>query len=441
MSRGNCKVCDSPNAANFHFGAHSCKACAAFFRRTVKTGQIYSCAGDNSCEINHALRQNCRQCRLAKCQEAGMQEDLVQGQKAGISENGTMKRNSPMEEQPSTSSYYDHPTPPEPSGSQWDNHYPHPPIKSMRHEQEDLMEMEEFQQFIQIPTHTSSSILILPITPIDNLEDEERLYELASLYMEQLVNLNMRRRLTYAKVTLAAMFDGPCVCPFEISDLRSFDHRSYRYKNRNDYTMILDYVNRFPEFHLLNKSEKTVIFQTTAAVDALADPAYYSQVMYPNDSVFVTREGKFIRMDPLPSTDLDLVSGDYSPEDISMYKSMVLMIRRQWKNVNLPLKKLKMSLSEFSLFKALTIWHYNYYKLQDTGRKISARQRDDIFRTLLLICKDEGHDDPLLRVSEIVLAVGIVMTEVHELVTSLFEIIVFDDVDDPILKDMLKFQY
>ena len=95
------------------------QACAAFFRRTVKTGQIYTCAGDNSCEINHALRQNCRQCRLAKCQEAGMKEDcelffcrvllklhwmfsVVQGQKVGISENGTTKRSSPMEEQPST---------------------------------------------------------------------------------------------------------------------------------------------------------------------------------------------------------------------------------------------------------------------------------------------------------------------------------------------------
>ncbi|EGT41750.1 CBN-NHR-256 protein [Caenorhabditis brenneri] len=438
MSRGNCKVCDSPNATNFHFGAHSCKACAAFFRRTVKTGQTYICAGDDSCEINHAFRQNCRQCRLAKCQRAGMKDELVQGFKPLERTTVIKRQRSPMDDQPTTSSYYDHPPVPHPPASESNWHH-QPPAKSMK---DDIMGIEEFQEFIQIPTHMSSSVLVVPVSPpLNELEEEERLYGLASLYMEQLVNLNMRRRLTYAKVTLAAMFDGPCVCPFDQSDLHPFDHRSYRYKNRNDYTMILDYVNRFPEFHLLNKSEKTVIFQTTAAVDALADPAYYSQVIYPDEAVFVTREAKCMRMDPLPCTDLDISSGDFTSEDITMYKSLVLMIRRQWKNVNVPLRKLKMSLSEFSLFKALTIWHYNYYKLQDTGRQISARQRDDIFRTLLLICKDEGHEDPLLRVSEIVLAVGIVMTEVHELVTSLFEIIVFDDVDDPILKDMLKFQY
>lgn len=432
MSSGkNCRICDSPNATNLHFGAHACKACAAFFRRTVKGNLEYDCPGDNSCEIYHALRQNCRKCRLRKCLKAGMKEDMVQGYNVSA---GNGKRRSPMmedEQQPSTSVYYDHP--PVPSQSYWNSDSP--PIKYSRESPNELMEHDELQEYIQIPNET------LLYVPIDPIQEDERLYELASLYMEKFVSLNMRRRLTYANVTLTAMFDVPCVCPFEKTDLHPFDHRSYRYKNRNDYTMILDYVNQFPDFHLLNKTEKTVLFQTAAAVDALADPAYYSQVIFPDEAVFVTREAKAIKMEPLPSTELDRSTGDFSSEDVTMYKSMVLMIRRQWKNVNVPLRKLKMSISEFSLFKALTIWHYNYYKLQDQGRLISARQRDDIFRTLLLICKDEGHEDPVLRVSEIVLAVGIVMTEVYELVTSLFEIIVFDDVHDPILKDMLKFQY
>uniref|UniRef100_A0A8R1I2E4 NR LBD domain-containing protein n=1 Tax=Caenorhabditis japonica TaxID=281687 RepID=A0A8R1I2E4_CAEJA len=111
------------------------------------------------------------------------------------------------------------------------------------------------------------------------------------------------------------------------------------------------------------------------------------------------------------------------------------MKRRQWNSVVQPLKKLKMSLTEFALFKALTIWHYK------GGRQICTRQRDDIFRSLLIICEDEGHDDAVLRASEIVLAVGVVLTELHEMVTSYIEITVLDVLDDPILKDMLKFQY
>ncbi|PIC25518.1 hypothetical protein B9Z55_018414 [Caenorhabditis nigoni] len=446
MSR-NCKICDSPNATNLHFGAHACKACAAFFRRTVKGNLAYECSSTNSCEIYHAFRQNCRQCRLTKCFRAGMKEEMVQGFKKSP-ENQNHKRTLD-EQQPTTSNYYDS----DPPAPYWDDS---PPTKILRDEVE-IMEMHELQEYIQIPNHVDNTVLLVPISPpLDpRIDEDERLYGLATLYMEKFVSLNMRRRLTYANVSLAAMFDVPCVCPFEKSDLLPFDHRSYRFKNRNDYTMILDYVNQFPDFHMLNKSEKTVLFQTAAAVDALADPAYYSQVIFPNESFFVTREAKFVSMDPLPSLELDTSTGDYSKEDVTMYKtkfmrhvsgnlfyrSMISMIRRQWKNVNVPLGQLKMSISEFSLFKALTIWHYNYYKLQDSGKAISARQRDDIFRTLLLICTDEGHEDPTLRVSEIVLAVGNVMTEVHELVTTLLEITVFDEVQDPILKDMLKFKY
>ncbi|CTQ87000.1 NR LBD domain-containing protein [Caenorhabditis elegans] len=360
-----------------------------------------------------------------------MQEELVQGHKM----NGENKRSSPVDVIASTSDYYDPLQFPIQSTSQSSESY-YPPAKSMKID-DDLMEIEELQHFIKIPNEPSLAVS----PPIDVMEEEDRLYKLATLYIEQFVNLNMRRRLTYANVSLSAMFDNPCVCPFDLSDMKPLSYDTYRYKNRNDYTMILDYVNRFPEFHLLNKSEKTVLFQTTAAVDALADPAYYSQVIYPDEPVFVTREAKYLKMDPMPSTELEVVPQDCNLEDITIYKNVVLMIRRQWKNVNEPLRKLKLSLAEFSLFKALAIWHYNYYKLQNTGRQISARQRDDIFRTLLLICEDEGYDDPILRVSEIVLAVGIVMSEVHELVTTMFEITVFANVDDPILKDMLKFQY
>uniref|UniRef100_A0A1I7TI64 Nuclear receptor domain-containing protein n=1 Tax=Caenorhabditis tropicalis TaxID=1561998 RepID=A0A1I7TI64_9PELO len=459
MVRGKCTVCDSPNATNYHFGAQSCKACAAFFRRSIAMGQAYDCLGDGikSCKIDHTLRLNCRHCRLKKCLKAGMVKDLVQAKREvkpektrnssdDISPLVRPDVNTYFDQYPSTSSevvFY--------SENEWD-FCPRSP-KSRKLSSENLMGIDELQQFIQIPSDefqmiADSAEIRSRMTSfsessaayISGLEEEDRLFGIAALYTDQVINLNMRRRITYTDKLLGTVFDGPCICPYDKSDLKTFDHRTYRQKNRNDYTMILDYINRFPEFQLLSKSEKIVLFRTAAAVDVLVDQAYYSQIIFPNEDVLVTANGEALRTSPNPLIERD--SGDFSSdEDYDKYKMLTSMKLRQWHHVCEPLKKLNMSLTEFSLFKALTIWHYNYYKLQETGRQVCSRQRDDIFRTLLLICDDEGHEDALLRASEIVLAVGIAMAEVHEMVTSYIEITVYDVLDDPILKDMLKFQY
>ncbi|CAL2047561.1 unnamed protein product [Caenorhabditis brenneri] len=499
MVRGKCTVCDSPNATNYHFGAQSCKACAAFFRRSIAMGQNYDCLGDGvrPCKIDHTLRLNCRNCRLKKCLRAGMVKDLVQakrepkpgtppGRKSPTTQSNS--RNSSQSEDfsqqpppqpqqiiqhagpsngpiyfdqyPSTStSTTDYPTTDAlfypASENEWDYCPPSPKSRKMTESCENLMGIEELQQYIQLPSDdyqmlTDSVEIRSRMTSISEcsaayqsgLEEEERLFALAALYTDQVINLNMRRRITYTEQLLGSVFDGPCVCPYEKSDLKLFDHRTYRQKNRNDYTMILDYINRFPEFQQLSKSEKIVLFRTAAAVDVLVDQAYYSQVIFPNDDILVTANGECLSMNPLPQIENQREAGNFfSDEDYDKYKMLTSMKIRQWQHVCEPLKNLKLSLPEFALFKALTIWHYNYYKLQETGRQICYRQRDDIFRTLLLICDDEGHEDALLRASDIVLAVGIAMAEVHEMVTSYIEITVYDVLDDPILKDMLKFQY
>uniref|UniRef100_F1KW61 Nuclear hormone receptor family member nhr-71 n=1 Tax=Ascaris suum TaxID=6253 RepID=F1KW61_ASCSU len=72
-----CTICGSPSNG-YHFGALSCAACNAFFRRSVAESRKYFCRKDGDCVIDQNARCFCRACRLKKCLEKGMDPNAVQ---------------------------------------------------------------------------------------------------------------------------------------------------------------------------------------------------------------------------------------------------------------------------------------------------------------------------------------------------------------------------
>ncbi|CAI4226358.1 unnamed protein product [Auanema sp. JU1783] len=79
-----CRVC-SDRSDGAHFGIDSCRACAAFFRRSVVMSKTYVCRqGGNNCVINKSVRCMCRKCRMRKCLEAGMLPENVQNRRDPI---------------------------------------------------------------------------------------------------------------------------------------------------------------------------------------------------------------------------------------------------------------------------------------------------------------------------------------------------------------------
>uniref|UniRef100_A0AC34R0C5 Uncharacterized protein n=1 Tax=Panagrolaimus sp. JU765 TaxID=591449 RepID=A0AC34R0C5_9BILA len=78
-----CAVCGD-KADGQHFGADACRACAAFFRRTIAGKMKYVCRFDNDCDINKTLRCMCRSCRLTKCMTVGMNPTAVQASRAPL---------------------------------------------------------------------------------------------------------------------------------------------------------------------------------------------------------------------------------------------------------------------------------------------------------------------------------------------------------------------
>ncbi|KAI1712558.1 zinc finger, c4 type (two domains) domain-containing protein [Ditylenchus destructor] len=70
-----CKVCGLPSNV-FRFGIFCCRACCAFFRRSIAQKKQYECIHNNRCIINQeGMRNACRACRMRRCYDVGMNAD------------------------------------------------------------------------------------------------------------------------------------------------------------------------------------------------------------------------------------------------------------------------------------------------------------------------------------------------------------------------------
>ncbi|ULT87913.1 hypothetical protein L3Y34_007235 [Caenorhabditis briggsae] len=77
-----CEICKLP-AHGSHFGAFTCRACAAFFRRAILAKRIRkSCKLNNNCSDFRGLKTPpCKSCRMRKCVQAGMISDSKKNSK------------------------------------------------------------------------------------------------------------------------------------------------------------------------------------------------------------------------------------------------------------------------------------------------------------------------------------------------------------------------
>ncbi|KAK0405836.1 hypothetical protein QR680_018225 [Steinernema hermaphroditum] len=88
IGRNRCQVCISADSNGLHFGAKTCAACAAFFRRTISDKKKYTCKRTSRCVIHvtdtTGYRKICRNCRMKRCLEVGMLPENVQNKRQRI---------------------------------------------------------------------------------------------------------------------------------------------------------------------------------------------------------------------------------------------------------------------------------------------------------------------------------------------------------------------
>ncbi|CAG9863444.1 unnamed protein product [Phyllotreta striolata] len=86
-----CKVCGDFSSGK-HYNIFACDGCAGFFKRSIRRNRQYVCKAkeEGTCTIDKTHRNQCRACRLQKCQEAGMNKDAVQHERGP--RNSTLRR-------------------------------------------------------------------------------------------------------------------------------------------------------------------------------------------------------------------------------------------------------------------------------------------------------------------------------------------------------------
>ncbi|GMT22785.1 hypothetical protein PFISCL1PPCAC_14082, partial [Pristionchus fissidentatus] len=68
-----CLVCSTEVTTSI-FGLDACRACAAFFKRSIIAGKTFVCRqGDRKCAIGKEVKFTCRRCRFDACIAVGME--------------------------------------------------------------------------------------------------------------------------------------------------------------------------------------------------------------------------------------------------------------------------------------------------------------------------------------------------------------------------------
>ncbi|KAF1756896.1 hypothetical protein GCK72_013350 [Caenorhabditis remanei] len=453
-----CAVCESPTAFTLHFGGRCCKACAAFFRRTIALDLKYECAADVPCEIHFSMRLVCRECRLRKCYSAGMRAELVRSRRENFactrrkdsrnnsdaapnSNSPSMRQSSsPEEDDWSFQMFEEKPVKFDEPSTSTVSHPPLPTTSQMMTEESSRTSSFDGGYCSSLP---SSSNVIHPSPPGIGLTTDHN--SILQYYHSMETGLCSRRRIMYTNTDMDYILDSHSTlqCPYTVSDLRPHDFRNFRGMLRHDFVILFDYATRFPDFYSFTSHEKNMFYRLILAVDFILSSAYYSAKLGQAHRQMIMTNGEFLCMDPLPMTGNEPDARGYfqSDEDFSKYKALMPMHIAIWEESVLPFARMNVSFEEFCLLKALTVWHVTYYKFTETGREKCRHQRNIIIDCLSKMCHSHGANGEN-RVGELLMSMNYIMESTQKLTTSYVMLTFFDVLNcDAMLHEMLNFKY
>ncbi|EYB83865.1 hypothetical protein Y032_0327g2586 [Ancylostoma ceylanicum] len=405
ISRNVCEICESPTARSVHFGARSCKACAAFFRRTVALNVVYECKEPQPCTIHYERRMSCKKCRYDKCIAARMSRELVR------STRGTEKttRNSRESE--------------------------------TRYEVTKLDPTEFTECATTSDSPSQDRNTEVPRIPIAADLEREGRRRVIDHYQRIEAYLNNRRRIMYTDAKMISVFTTMCECPYEKRHLKPLNYKEYAGNKRSDFIMLYDYAISVMQFDELEPPDKHILYRYVCGVDALLNSAYFTSRISFEDKWMVLNTCEYICVDPMPMTGDEPWAQHLfaNSEDQAKYKSIVPQKVALWHSLIVPFHQLQLEFDEFCVLKALILWHISHYKLGESGRRICKTQRNLLINCLHDLAQERSRS-PEEWVGNLILFISCVFQQMCELVNSLVMITFFDIVEyDAVVKEFFGF--
>ncbi|CAB3409138.1 unnamed protein product [Caenorhabditis bovis] len=104
-----CRVCERTYDGSQHFGIDICRACAAFFRRSVHVKKTFVCRrGANKCRLDTPRKVTCQKCRWVRCLQVGLHTDLVSSGQRSSPSKPECDDETPYESEDSSSTEKDY---------------------------------------------------------------------------------------------------------------------------------------------------------------------------------------------------------------------------------------------------------------------------------------------------------------------------------------------
>ncbi|GMS85470.1 hypothetical protein PENTCL1PPCAC_7645, partial [Pristionchus entomophagus] len=422
-----CLVCSSPTANSLHFGARTCKACAAFFRRTISMGMNYACTTEDAsipCKIHYHLRMICRACRFEKCLRAGMKEGMVQKKLDEEKKSSSPKcRKRLMTEQTASSSY----------GSR-----------------EVKTELRDDEPVPSEPTQerrsaSTSRDLFDFHTPLTNSDD------VIAHYRASEMGLHDRRRMLHGSCSLHDLFDDREDAPFRREHLRPFNITTFSGPSRPDLMCIMEQTRELSLFkRLAMRSDKTLIVRYVLSVDYVLSSAFLTEKLGIEEDILVLNDATFLKMKPLPLTGYEENARAQfkSNQEWETNKAFMPLFIRKWSEVIIPYFEMRLSFTEYVLLKTLTVYQMVHYRLTEDGKTLCSQHRDLIISALHRTAELEGLHDPVQRVGEIILLMSTIMNYTSSLIGRYFKITLCNQFSagneikiDSMIQEMCSYQF
>ncbi|GMT04739.1 hypothetical protein PENTCL1PPCAC_26913, partial [Pristionchus entomophagus] len=336
-----CRIC-SDKSDGAHFGVDSCRACAAFFRRSIVMKKKYVCRqGGHNCNINKSVRCMCRKCRFVKCLQCGMLPESVQTKEAAAAAATTTKKAPP-----SSSSL---------------------PLTSQSTQQHDM------QQTQPSSSGTSSSSSVPAPLPVYST-GVTKLMQIDTQY-KMLCSLRRSTEMSMSANDMRGIFESSC------SDMRPTTFSNLNKLVKSTIPMLADFCGHcFPQFTELGQDEKWSVFQNFMGAMWNTESIYRTHKIFPNDiSKKVCSFTTYIDLD-----NLDMFLSDTTTKmDVKHFgnlirKNIVDAVRR----IIRMLARIEVTDLEFAALLGLLMWPPYLPKASERVVEMALGIRELIFREL-----------------------------------------------------------